>query len=225
MSDLQIQTGISILISGFLQLNCGISSYHWQMIVYLTWFASLTNLGCLTFLRGYLYRHPVERTCRLLGMGCIVIMLTVALVPTVNFAWLEQLYSSQYDYLPNWEVKYGMYNHAICHFVIEPNVATEHAKLNVGLSITLLVVAYICRVVLVHNYLSRALIGKWRTWASQHARALLLALWEKWEVQTKPNTFKRRLVYHPLLACFLSARILLDLIASMALEVSVFINR
>jgi hypothetical protein len=30
MSDLQIVTGVSILISGYAQLRCGLSTYHWQ---------------------------------------------------------------------------------------------------------------------------------------------------------------------------------------------------
>jgi hypothetical protein len=30
MSDLQIVTGISILLSGYAQLRCGLSTYHWQ---------------------------------------------------------------------------------------------------------------------------------------------------------------------------------------------------
>lgn len=58
MSDLQILTGISILISGYAQLECGLSCYHWQVLVYLAWFSSLTHLSCLTLLRNYLCQSP-----------------------------------------------------------------------------------------------------------------------------------------------------------------------
>ncbi|TQV90780.1 Glycosyl transferase, family 25 [Cordyceps javanica] len=87
MSDLQILTGYSILISGYLQLYCGLSAYHWQMLVYLAWFSSLTHLSCLTFLRSYLYHRRVERTWRLIAMGLLVAMLVFALIPTGNYSW------------------------------------------------------------------------------------------------------------------------------------------
>ena len=85
MSDLQIITGLSILISGFALLRCGLQTYHWQILVYLAWFSSLTHLSCLTLLRNYLYNHPTERLWRLLGMGLIVVMLVGAILPTASF--------------------------------------------------------------------------------------------------------------------------------------------
>ena len=33
LSDAQLVTGLAILISGYSQLNCGISAYHWQIMV------------------------------------------------------------------------------------------------------------------------------------------------------------------------------------------------
>lgn len=215
MSDLQILTGMSILISGYLQLKCGISCYHWQMIVGLAWFATITNFGCLSFLRRHLYNHQGERTLRLLGMGCIVTMLIVALVPTANYAWLHS--SSGHS---------NASSYAICHFVYGPeedsnsDIYSVLGRLNAALSIVLLAVASICRIILLHKYLSRRILGKWRTKASIYARSKLLALWIKWEIQSNTNVFQRHLLYHPLLACFLTIRILSDLIASMFFEVS-----
>jgi hypothetical protein len=89
MSDLQIVTGISILISGYAQLRCGISTYHWQVMVWLAWFSSLTHMACLTFLRNYLYTHPSERLWRLFGMLSIAGLLFVAMLPTFNFNLLQ----------------------------------------------------------------------------------------------------------------------------------------
>lgn len=53
MSDFQLITGLAILISGFTQLQTGISAYHWQRLVQLAWFSSVTHLCCLTALRDY----------------------------------------------------------------------------------------------------------------------------------------------------------------------------
>ena len=51
LSDQQLVTGIALLASGYSQLSYGLSSYHWQLIVYLAWFSSLTHLTTLTALR------------------------------------------------------------------------------------------------------------------------------------------------------------------------------
>ena len=49
-SDQQAATGIALLASGYAQLSSSISNYHWQMLVYLAWFSSLTHLTTLTVL-------------------------------------------------------------------------------------------------------------------------------------------------------------------------------
>jgi hypothetical protein len=69
MSDLQIVTGFSILISGHVQLESGLAAYQWQFIVELAWFSCLTHLACLTLLRNHLSRHTSERLWRLFAMG------------------------------------------------------------------------------------------------------------------------------------------------------------
>ncbi|KAF2098993.1 hypothetical protein NA57DRAFT_56623 [Rhizodiscina lignyota] len=81
---------ISILVSGLTQLRCGLSAYHWQILVYLAWFSSVTHLCCLTFLQNYLYNRPGQRLWRLVSMLIIVVMLVVALVPTCYFDWFQQ---------------------------------------------------------------------------------------------------------------------------------------
>jgi hypothetical protein len=85
MSDLQLLTGLSILISGYTQLHCGLSAYHWQKIVDLAWFASTIHLCRLTFLRNYLCDRKAERIWRLSAMGVLVLMLIVAIVFTRYF--------------------------------------------------------------------------------------------------------------------------------------------
>ena len=85
MSDLQIVTRLSILISGYASLNLNLSIYHWNVLVYLAWFSGLNHLCCLTFLRTYLYNHPVQRSCRIITMLAIVVMLVVVIYPTGRF--------------------------------------------------------------------------------------------------------------------------------------------
>ncbi|KAL4962562.1 uncharacterized protein BDV14DRAFT_202717 [Aspergillus stella-maris] len=58
MSDLQLATGIAILISGYSQLRCGLSAYHWLI---------------------------AKRQWRLFFMFVLVVMLVTAMVPTASF--------------------------------------------------------------------------------------------------------------------------------------------
>jgi hypothetical protein len=78
-SDQQVITGIAILISGFSQLNKGISVYHWQTIVNLSWFSTVTHMLTLTVLRDQLKKNSLIRALRIIGMGLLVVMLCVAL--------------------------------------------------------------------------------------------------------------------------------------------------
>jgi hypothetical protein len=65
----------------------GISAYHWQIAVYLAWFANLTHLTALTFLRGHLYRHPIERNWRLFSMLLLFLLMVIAQGPIAYFNW------------------------------------------------------------------------------------------------------------------------------------------
>ena len=87
LCDIQMITGIAILIAAFSDLGSGISAYHWQMAVYLAWFANLTHLSGLTFLRKYLYSHQNEWNWRVFAMTIIFLILLVSEVPTIFFNW------------------------------------------------------------------------------------------------------------------------------------------
>lgn len=84
-------TGIAILASGYSQLACGLSSYHWQIIIYLAWFSSLTHLTTLTVLRPYLHKYHLLLLLRLLFMATVLCLLGYALLPTGNAGWLTEL--------------------------------------------------------------------------------------------------------------------------------------
>ncbi|KAJ8112997.1 hypothetical protein OPT61_g4773 [Boeremia exigua] len=87
ISDLQLITGLAIITSGFAQLRCGISAYHWKRVVQLTWFSSITHLCCLTFLRDFLYANRSAQLWRVPGMLALIIMLVTALGFTAHFAF------------------------------------------------------------------------------------------------------------------------------------------
>ncbi|PVI05626.1 hypothetical protein DM02DRAFT_85068 [Periconia macrospinosa] len=89
MCDVQIVTGHAILISGYASLPCGLSAYHWQIIIYLAWFSNMTHLSALTFLRKYFDSHYWERAWRVFFMTTLVLMLVVGAVPTAFFNWLS----------------------------------------------------------------------------------------------------------------------------------------
>lgn len=81
-SDQQIITGIAILISGYSQLPCGISIYHWQIVVDLAWFSSLTHLTTMTALRRFFHDRPDMAVWRVILMGSTIVLLGSALGPT-----------------------------------------------------------------------------------------------------------------------------------------------
>jgi len=92
LADIQIITGIGILISGYASLHCGLSAYHWQLVIYLTWFSSITHLSALTFLRNYLHNHRGQLIWRLASMLVLLTLLGIAVGPTGHFDYA--VYSS-----------------------------------------------------------------------------------------------------------------------------------
>ncbi|KAH0536789.1 hypothetical protein FGG08_006357 [Glutinoglossum americanum] len=85
-------TGVAVLASGYSQLQNGISSHHWQVIVHLAWYSSLTHLAALTVLRTYLRKDQTlrfwGRSWRLFFMFALITMLVVAILPTGSEHWL-----------------------------------------------------------------------------------------------------------------------------------------
>lgn len=111
-SDIQLITSLAILICGYLQLSCGISLYHWQTVVNLAWFSSVTHLTTLTSLRQYFRRRPFMATCRVFSMVGLLILLSAAFVPT-GYLWQED----QENY-SHYETRYRA--HAYTNLVSSP---------------------------------------------------------------------------------------------------------
>lgn len=144
-SDQQAVTGIALLASGYAQLGSGIVSYHWQILVYLVWFSSLTHLTTLTILRQYFNDNQHARAWRAILMFITVVMLGVALVPTGDTEWFTNPEADINDFsaasMP-----------AICYFR-RWNSQASTKQLNLGSLATISMIISI--VVLASGYLTR----------------------------------------------------------------------
>lgn len=61
--------------------------YHFQIVTYLAWMSSSVHLSALTILGPFLLHHRGVLAWRLVGMLTLLIMLLIALVPTVSNLW------------------------------------------------------------------------------------------------------------------------------------------
>jgi hypothetical protein len=73
-------------------MHCGLSSYHWQILVYLAWFSTVAHMSSLTSIRDYLSTRPWQRNIRFLMTLVLLAMLITALVPTAYFYWSTNTY-------------------------------------------------------------------------------------------------------------------------------------
>ena len=96
MSGIQIFTGLAILIRGFVSL-CpsptqpnGLPAYHWQILVHLAWFSTITHQGTLFLMEKYFQEHRWQRNVRLSLMYALLVLLIVALLPTASFNWYSK---------------------------------------------------------------------------------------------------------------------------------------
>ena len=231
MSDFQLVTGLSILISGFTQMNTGISAYHWQRLVQLAWFSSITHLCCLTALRNYFRRNTLGYFWRLPGMIILIIMLIVALIPTSHYTWESP--TLIYGEKKGDNIRPKPTDPAICYFNHHTGTCTadawytytcaqvfEASQQRMILSALFLGVGMCNRLwhlfrlpTRVYNS-TRTLCSSWSTQmlSRMHRSTTTWSLW-----YSSPFSF---FIYHPALAVFLTIRLLADMITSRAFEVS-----
>ena len=89
-ADLQIATGVGILIAAFATMNT-LSVYHLQVAIYLAWMSSNTHLTAVSLLQTDFRENENKSAARRLrvgGMAFLGLMLLVALVPTASYNWL-----------------------------------------------------------------------------------------------------------------------------------------
>ena len=210
MSDLQIVTGLSILLSGLTQLQCGLSAYHWLFITYLAWFSTLTHLACLTLLRPYLSARSSERGWRLFAMGFQALLLMTGMCFTGNWTWaVEDYFLAETQY---WSVA----DYAICSLHTFPS--KQLSFISMVFSELLMALSFFVRVVKLSKSLSVGVFGRARLFLSLYARQFLRKVYN-WCNTGCLQSLKYGVIFHPLLAGFLEARFFLDCWASMLLEV------
>ncbi len=197
-------TGVALLASGYRQFACQMSSYHWQMTVYLVWFSSFTHLATLTVLRRYFKENPSMRWWRVGIMGVIVIANVAALVPTGHDMWL---FDESYTAMP-----------ALCMLTHLRGAHSSTPFSVMIISTLILVTSYTTRVIKLFQTSSDRARLYLREMPSKRARKYLDQLH-----YAKRNVEKRKwatsIPYWFLLMVSVSIRALLDVLASMFWEV------
>lgn len=233
MSDFQLITGLSILISGFTQLDTGISAYHWQRLVQLAWFSSITHLCTLTALRSYFRHHIIGYFWRLPGMVILILMLIVALIPTGHYTWGSSIMG--YDMGQAGSIRPRPTDSTICYFNShvgncpdytgwwmqgQCNRAFEASQQRMILSAVFLGVGMCNRLWHLFRLPSRV-FNSTRSFCSNWSTFLLsrLYVWNReWPMY---YAFPFALfVYYVALTVFLTIRLLVDMLTSRAFEVS-----
>ena len=97
-ADMQMATGIGILIAAFSTIN-ELSVYHYQVAIYLAWMSSNTHLTAVSLLQVEFRekKTSIARRLRLGGMGFLGLLLLVALVPTASYNWVAIISRNQQD--------------------------------------------------------------------------------------------------------------------------------
>lgn len=241
MADIQTLSGLAILISGFISMSCGLSAFHWQIIVYLAWFSSLTHLAVLTFLRQRLYHWRPMRAWRLIAMAVLMLLLMVALVPTARFDWppadafespaaiFDTTLVSEFGYP---DTVFAPNRYAVCSF---KHMGKIEATSLVPAAISMVVIfsSFVTRVVKLHKTLSDALgvirltVGRkyiaaldqlhsWTHDCSEPPEILgsVHGRWKKVGV-----SLVRSLAYQPACAMFIAIRTAIDAFTSTFYEV------
>lgn len=223
MSDFQLIAGLAILISGFNQLRRGISAYHWNRVVRLARFSTVTHLCCLTFLREHFYQKKAVVWWRVTGMVILIVMLIIAMIPTSNYTWTlipaEDVSAILVDETGHQFVRPYPQNQAICFF-------THAERVDNNYSVQLYVACQ--RVILSAVLLGFGTVSRiWRLFrvadavyhrARKQVSAVGIGLLQRVLSWTSNWTMSSQLVlifvYRPLLAIFLSFRLLLDILTS-----------
>lgn len=231
MSDVQLFTGLSVLVSGYLQLKCGVSMLHWERIIDVAWLSSITHLSCLTFLRDCFCQERRARTWRIPAMVILVILLCVALIPSAQYVEVWHINPKYPDWNYPQDAKVMGYDssldHAICFFrQIKENqryLYYQYYKSEIGVKRQR---AILSAIILTFNMINRV----WRLYKTSTDAYLLVRRWCSYRVRrilrwVYTNTKTRSvivvgLVYRPLLAIFLVLRLIIDLLLSKLFEVS-----
>lgn len=107
-SDLQLVTGIAILIAGFSN-PCSTDMYHFGIVAALGWFSCSTHLVTLQLLKDYLRKHTVVRNLKVTVMLMLLVLLLVA--QTLGYAAVDLTYPAACSWaqLANMDPIHGLF--------------------------------------------------------------------------------------------------------------------
>ncbi|KAK2762038.1 hypothetical protein CKAH01_16235 [Colletotrichum kahawae] len=202
LCDIQIVTGIGILVSGYMLLKCGLDACHWQIVVYLAWFSTVTHLSGLNISRGLLNTTPWAKYVRVFLMLALLVLVNVGLLPTGFFNSAN--FSSQ----------------AIYYFNQNPVTTTAEWQA-MTMSVILLIFGFVSRSFKLFQPLSTAFRVQVRRPTSRLAQRTLQRLGGS-NSGVSPSwrdKLKLRVVTRPALATFLMVRLSCDLFSSTIFEV------
>ncbi|KAL3295299.1 hypothetical protein RB213_005373 [Colletotrichum asianum] len=220
LCDIQIVTGIGILVSGYMLLKCGLDACHWQIVVYLAWFSTVTHLSGLNILRGLLNTTPWAKYVRASLMLALLVLVVVGLLPTgffnsANFSSQAICYFNQ---------GYGYWRHGGTDnksWVSRDPVKTTAEWQAMAMSVILLIFGFVSRSFKLFRPLSIAFRVQIRSPISRLAQKTLLRLGEPRSTISLGwrDRLKMSIVTRPALATFLMVRLSCDLFGSTIFEV------
>ena len=209
LGDSQSITGISVLISGYKQLACGLQYYHWQIVVDLAFFSSITHLTTLTCLRSYFQARPALRLWRLACMGATAVLLAPALgstgYPDAQLGWPAQC----------------LLTHDLAIVVDRDGVAAAvYNKGYMAIIMVFLISSYIIRVVQLFPLTASVLRTFFRTRPSNISQRWLMSLRDRTiSSSTKPSMIFWFVGHRLLLSIYCCLKAAADLYGSLLWEV------
>lgn len=234
MCDLQILTGLGILLAVFVSLPV-LKGAHWQMVCYLAWFATVTHLSGLSIMSKHLHGRSWERKSRTILMGILLIVLVVAMVPMAAITISED--DGGEDLILTWNCN------ATCFFspqFMANNLHSVSLGLQWGdtdmltqtaaqfgsaiLAIALMCFSFVVRLGRITPKLLSTTKSR-RASLSSSTQTVLRRMANKHFTRAWQEVMWRELVVRPFLCVFLFLRIWLLLWSSMFFEVSATANR
>ncbi|KAF2489137.1 hypothetical protein BU16DRAFT_567319 [Lophium mytilinum] len=214
LSDTQLVTGLALLSSGYSQLNCGISAYHWQIMVYVAWFASFSFISAMTFLQAFFQANHSLRIIRVCFMFILATMLIVALLPTGSQDWMNlACKEGEGCFYPSLQAK--------CYYrqMTTNKFDNGHTKIySMVVSILVVSLSYINCGVKMFDPTSAVTRRYTRVWPGKQIKRVLRRMIKGSEKSMWANALLR-LPYFALYSAFTSARALCDIVESMLGEI------
>ncbi|CAO2652751.1 Nn.00g021620.m01.CDS01 [Neocucurbitaria sp. VM-36] len=213
LSDLNLVTGIGLLISAYSQLDCGISAYHWQIMVFMAWFASFSFVSAMAFLEGYFQTNNNLRIIRVFFMCVLASLLIAALLPTGSKRWLNQYVGDGDGFYPSLSTACYYRELSMSSFVRRgPKIWS------MLFSVAVVAFSYIHCGMRLFDPTAETTRKYLRTWPGSKSKQILFAL-ERKAFGTGLRAHLWHVPYLSLYAAFASFRAFYDISESMLLEI------